>query len=147
MRSPTIYQTGPTQDARATAALGTRIAAVMTRFSGSMTFAVLHAIWFAFWILYNLLAPSPFDPFPFGLLTLIVSLEAIFLSTFVLISQNRESSRSNERAQQDFRTNVFSESMSELIAEHLGITSKQVEDRYKQRMSEATKQDAADPMT
>jgi len=54
---------------------------------------VFHVVWFAGWILANTgaLGIRPFDPFPFGLLTLIVSLEAIFLSIFVLMAQSRES--------------------------------------------------------
>jgi uncharacterized membrane protein len=71
-----------------------RVADVITEFSGSMAFVYLHAVWFAFWILANAgaLRPlvHPFDPFPYGLLTMVVSLEAIFLSTFILISQNRQ---------------------------------------------------------
>ena len=67
-----------------------RIANGMTDFSGSMAFFYLHIVWFCVWILLNTghLGLPQFDPFPYGLLTMIVSLEAIFLSTFVLISQN-----------------------------------------------------------
>jgi DNA-binding response OmpR family regulator len=67
-----------------------RIANVMTDLSGSMAFFYVHIVWFLIWILINtghFWIPA-FDPFPYGLLTMIVSLEAIFLSTFVLISQN-----------------------------------------------------------
>jgi uncharacterized membrane protein len=60
-----------------------RIADKITAFSGSMGFVYLHAIWFASWIIFKV------EHYPYGLLTMIVSLEAIFLSTFVLISQNR----------------------------------------------------------
>jgi uncharacterized membrane protein len=71
-----------------------KLADAITAFAGSMGFVYLHAIWFAFWIGANagLLKPfvHPFDPFPYGLLTMLVSLEAIFLSTFILISQNRQ---------------------------------------------------------
>lgn len=63
--------------------LSDRIADVVTRFAGSMGFVAVHIVWFAAWIALRV------EPFPFGLLTMIVSLEAIFLSTFVLISQNR----------------------------------------------------------
>jgi uncharacterized membrane protein len=62
--------------------------------AASPPFLVVHALWFAIWILWNVgaLGGYPvFDPFPFGLLTLIVSLEAIFLTIFVLMAQNRES--------------------------------------------------------
>jgi uncharacterized membrane protein len=60
-----------------------RIADAITRFAGSMTFVYLHVIWFGCWIGLGV------ENYPFGLLTMIVSLEAIFLSTFVMISQNR----------------------------------------------------------
>jgi len=60
-----------------------KIADAITRFSGSMTFVYIHIIWFATWIGFGV------EKYPFGLLTMIVSLEAIFLSTFVMISQNR----------------------------------------------------------
>lgn len=67
-----------------------RIANGMTTFSGSMSFFYLHIVWFFAWIAINTgsIGVAVFDPFPYGLLTMIVSLEAIFLSTFVLISQN-----------------------------------------------------------
>ena len=60
-----------------------RIADVITRFAGSMAFVYFHIIWFAVWIIFGI------EGYPYGLLTMIVSLEAIFLSTFVMISQNR----------------------------------------------------------
>jgi len=60
-----------------------RIADAITRFAGSMLFVYVHIVWFALWIGFRA------EKFPFGLLTMIVSLEAIFLSTFVMISQNR----------------------------------------------------------
>ncbi|HEX6558948.1 MAG TPA: DUF1003 domain-containing protein [Longimicrobiales bacterium] len=70
-----------------------RVADRLTRFASSAAFLTLHVLWFAGWIVFNtgLLPIRPFDPFPFGLLTMIVSLEAIFLSIFVLMTQNRES--------------------------------------------------------
>ena len=71
-----------------------RIADRITELAGSMRFVYAHMIWFGLWIVINVgllgfLFGKGFDPFPFGLLTMIVSLEAIFLSTFVMISQNR----------------------------------------------------------
>ena len=83
------------QQMEASRRLQDRVADRVTRWSGSMAFAGLHAAWFAGWIVVNLgLTPlRPFDPFPFGLLTMIVSLEATFLSTFVVISQNRADER------------------------------------------------------
>ena len=70
-----------------------RIADRLTRIAASTLFLVLHVVWFLAWILSNTGAFGlrPFDPFPFGLLTMIVSLEAIFLSIFVLMAQSRES--------------------------------------------------------
>jgi uncharacterized membrane protein len=67
-----------------------RIANTMTSFSGSMVFFYVHILWFLIWFLLNTghLGVIPFDPYPYGFLTMVVSLEAIFLATFVLISQN-----------------------------------------------------------
>jgi len=70
-----------------------RVADAITTFAGSMMFVYIHVLWFAVWITINKILPTKFDPFPFGLLTMIVSLEAIFLSTFVMISQNRADSK------------------------------------------------------
>jgi uncharacterized membrane protein len=64
-----------------------RLADVITRFAGSMTFVIVHIVWFSSWIVLRV------EAFPYGLLTMIVSLEAIFLSTFLLISQNRADDR------------------------------------------------------
>jgi uncharacterized membrane protein len=69
-------------EARA-ASIQNRIADAITRFAGSMAFVYFHIIWFAVWIICGV------EGYPYGLLTMIVSLEAIFLSTFVMISQNR----------------------------------------------------------
>jgi uncharacterized membrane protein len=63
--------------------LQNRIADAITAFAGSMVFVYVHVVWFAVWIGFRV------EKYPFGLLTMIVSLEAIFLSTFVMISQNR----------------------------------------------------------
>jgi uncharacterized membrane protein len=65
------------------ASIQNRIADAITRFAGSMAFVYFHILWFAVWIIFGI------EGYPFGLLTMIVSLEAIFLSTFVMISQNR----------------------------------------------------------
>ena len=65
----------------------------LNTFASSTPFLVVHAVWFGTWILWNsgVLPVKQFDPFPFGLLTMVVSLEAIFLSIFVLMAQQRES--------------------------------------------------------
>lgn len=70
-----------------------KVAERVTDFAGSMPFAYYHVGWFSFWILANhgIIPGVPiFDPFPYGLLTMIVSLEAIFLSTFIMVAQNRQ---------------------------------------------------------
>jgi len=76
------------------------LADAITDFSGRMQFFYYHVVWFSLWIIVNTgwVGIQPFDPFPFGLLTMIVSLEAIFLATFVLISQNRLSVEADRRA-------------------------------------------------
>ena len=101
-----------------------------TAFSGSLPFVYLHAVWFLVWLMVNLGAFGSklvFDPFPFGLLTLIVSLEAIFLSAFVLISQNRQAARADIRSELDYETNVRSEIWSRAIAAKLGVDLAEVE--------------------
>ncbi len=88
-----------------------RLADFITAFSGSMLFVYAHMVWFAVWVVLNLglVGFQPFDPFPFGLLTLVVSLEAIFLSTFVLLSQNRQAAVTDQRADMDLQINLLAE--------------------------------------
>ncbi len=100
------------------------VADAITRFAGSMSFVYLHLGWFALWIVLNvglLGATAIFDAFPFGLLTMVVSLEAIFLATFVMISQNREAIRAEVRATLDFETNLTAEILVRAIATHVGV--------------------------
>ncbi len=78
----------------------TRLADWVTNFVGSWTFVIIHIVWFAAWIIFKV------EDFPYGLLTMIVSLEAILLSTFIMISQNRQSDRDRAQAQADYETNV-----------------------------------------
>jgi CRP/FNR family cyclic AMP-dependent transcriptional regulator len=80
-------------------------------FSGSMPFLAISILWFAVWIIVNTynVGIRQFDPYPFGLLTMIVSLEAIFLSIFVLISQNRQAEKDRIRANIDYEVNVKAE--------------------------------------
>jgi uncharacterized membrane protein len=102
----------------------------ITTIAGSMRFVYIHVIWFGVWIALNVgLAgfDHEFDEFPFGLLTMIVSLEAIFLSTFVMISQNRQAARSDLRSQLDFENNIRGEIWSVHIGEALGLDVDHVE--------------------
>jgi len=107
-----------------------RLADTITTFSGRMVFVYVHIIWFGLWILLNTgrLGIPPFDPFPYGLLTMIVSLEAIFLSTFVLISQNRLSEEAEGRANLSLQIGMLTEhettrilQMLDAIQDKLGI--------------------------
>lgn len=97
------------EDSRKTAQ--DRLADALTRFSGNMWFVYLHVFWFALWIADNTgwIGSWIFDPYPFGLLTLIVSLEAIFLSTFVLISQNRAAAVADMRSDLDLQIDLLAE--------------------------------------
>jgi uncharacterized membrane protein len=107
-----------------------RIADTITAFSGTMQFVYIHAAWFTVWIVCNegLFGQSAvWDPYPFGLLTMIVSLEAIFLSTFVMVSQNRQAARDKVRADLDFETNIRSEVWSMHMGRALGVDAKVVE--------------------
>jgi len=80
-----------------------RLADTITRFAGSMDFVYLSIVWYGLWI------AIPLEEYPFGLLTMIVSLEAIFLSTFILISQNRQAEKDRVRSNIDYEVNVKAE--------------------------------------
>ncbi|WP_405952497.1 DUF1003 domain-containing protein [Streptomyces prunicolor] len=116
-----------------------RVADAITAFAGTMLFVYLHALWFAVWIALNeglLGRAGIFDPYPYGLLTMIVSLEAIFLSTFVMVSQNRQAARENVRADLDFETNLRSEVWSAHIGAALGLDPREVEQRVQELLTE-----------
>lgn len=86
------------------------VAEAIARFCGSMTFVWVHVIWFGVWIILNSVpGVRHIDPFPFTFLTLVVSLEAIFLSTFILISQNHDTKISERRNHLDLQINLLSE--------------------------------------
>ena len=88
-----------------------KIADWIAWFSGSMPFLLINAVWFIGWITVNVfpLGIPAFDPYPFGLLTMIVSLEAIFLSCFVLISQNRQAEKDHVRSDVEYEVNIKAE--------------------------------------
>ena len=103
----------------------------VTRFCGSMPFVWVHVIWFAVWIVGNTALPiGPIDPYPFSFLTLVVSLEAIFLSTFIMISENRKSRIDERRSHLDLQINLLAEqentkmlTLLEAIAKKVGADS------------------------
>ena len=90
--------------------LADRVAEFVARFCGSITFVWIHALLFAAWIGWNALPGlAHFDPYPFTFLTLCVSLEAIFLSSFILISQNYEMRITERRSRLDLQINLLAE--------------------------------------
>jgi uncharacterized membrane protein len=109
-----------------------RIADRITRFCGSMVFVWVHVLWFSVWIIANTVMPiKPLDPYPFSFLTLVVSLEAIFLSTFILISENRQARIDERRNHLDLQINLLAEQentktlqLLEQIANKLGVDAK-----------------------
>jgi uncharacterized membrane protein len=89
-----------------------RVSDALTRATGSAPFVIAHAIGFTAWILLNIGGVphvTPFDPYPFSFLTLVVSLEAIFLSVFVLMSQNRMTRQADKRAHLDLQIDLLAE--------------------------------------
>jgi uncharacterized membrane protein len=139
-----------------------RMADAIARFCGSFTCVWVHLIWFGGWVVINVLPGVPhFDPFPFTFLTLVVSLEAIFLSTFILISQNHETRLSERRNQLDLQINLLTEQentkmlkLLERIAEKVGartdddpslhvLEEATRPEKLVEQIEEATKQTAA----
>jgi uncharacterized membrane protein len=104
-----------------------RIGDVISAITGSVPFGVVHALWFLAWGLINtgtIPGIEPFDPFPFGFLTLVVSLEAIFLSVFVLMSQNRMTRQADKRAHLDLQIDLLAEQELTTILHMLGALCK-----------------------
>jgi uncharacterized membrane protein len=97
-----------------------KIADSITEYAGTIGFFLLHVLWFTFWILANTGWFGPkymFDPFPYGLLTMIVSLEAIFLSTIILMSQNVASKKNEMRSEHEYQVNLETEkNVAEILA-------------------------------
>ena len=88
-----------------------RIADAITGFFGSIVFIWLHVLWFSLWIIFNLTlwGYEPLDPFPFTFLTMIVSLEAIFLSAFILMSENRQARLADRRSRVNLQVDMIAE--------------------------------------
>jgi CRP/FNR family transcriptional regulator, cyclic AMP receptor protein len=117
--------------------LGARLSDLLTAVAGDIRFVYFSAVWFIIWIVLNAeLIPGlkAFDPFPYGLLTMVVSLEAIFLSLFVLISQNRQAARERVRNDIEYEVNLKAEveirelskqvdDLQELMLQHLSSLS------------------------
>jgi uncharacterized membrane protein len=91
--------------------LAERIGDVIAREAGKIWFIALHFVWFAVWVAFNLTprGKTVFDPFPFPFLTMLVSLESIFLSLFILMSQNRSAQQADQRNHLELQINLLSE--------------------------------------
>jgi len=115
-----------------------RIADWIAWFSGSMPFLMINGGWFIIWIIINTFAVgiAAFDPYPFGLLTMIVSLEAIFLSCFVLISQNRQAEKDRVRSDIEYEVNI----KAELEIAHLHEKTDRIYENMMARFSSLEKQ-------
>src|SRR6202022_102616 len=108
-----------------------RASDTIVKFIGSLTFLLLHALLVAAWTLINLnVIPGikPFDPFPFGILALVVSSESVFLTIFVLISQSRMARQSERRSHLDLQVGMLSEQelttilqMLQKLCQHVGV--------------------------
>jgi uncharacterized membrane protein len=130
------------EDASRRRSLADRISDVIAGFAGTVTFVLLHLGWFAVWATINagLIPGVPaFDPYPFSLLCMIVSMEGVLLSTFVLIKQNRMSARADERNHLGLQVSLLSEQevtkviqMLEGISAHLGIEREVVDSETKE---------------
>lgn len=92
---------------------GDKVSDVVANFVGSWPFTIIHVIWFLIWIL------VPVEPFPYGLLTMTVSLEAIFLTTLVMMSENRQAERDRTQAEADYETNLKAKEEIEELQERL----------------------------
>jgi uncharacterized membrane protein len=126
--------------------LGERVSDAITGFIGSIAFVVFHILLFIGWGIVNLnFIPgiAEFDPFPFGILTLIVSAEGVFITIFILIGQNRMSRQSDRRAHLDLQVSILAEQemtmmlrMQQKLCEHFGVDTAVIEDEAEQLMSE-----------
>ncbi len=102
-----------------------KISSLISSLAGSQWFTLFHVVWFGGWLLYNIVgvrvlpARMVFDPYPFGLLTLIVSLEAIFLSIFVMVTQNRQAEKDRIQIDLDYQINLKAHTEIMLLARRL----------------------------
>lgn len=135
------------QAARRQVSLSERISTRITDFAGSMYFVGLHLGAFTIWAAWNLAAPAQlrFDPFPFGLLTMFVSLEGVFLATFVLITQNRLLAHSERRDHLALQVNMLAEQeltaalrMLRQLCEGAGVHPQTVDQRRVESLMEET---------
>lgn len=128
-----------------------RLTDAVSGVAGSPTFIVAHGLWFSAWIGGNTIGGLRFDPYPFNLLTLAVSLEAIILTGFVLMSQARMTQQADKRAHLDLQVNLLAEQeltailrMQCLMAERAGIDIAKVDPRMHALRNRTNVQELAD---
>lgn len=124
-----------------------KVSHAIGRFVGSLAFVLVHLAWFVAWSVWNAAAPPPlrFDPYPYGLLTFIVSMEGVLVGTFVLIAQNRMARQSDQREHLDLQVDLLSEQemtvairMLRRISERLGIPPESDEAERAEKLTEET---------
>jgi uncharacterized membrane protein len=106
---------------------GEKLSELIAAFCGSTIFVYVNGLWFGGWIFANSVMSEPFDPFPFTFLTLVVSLEAIFLSIFILISQNNETKLTERRNHLDLQINILAEQENTRMLELLQLIANRVD--------------------
>src|ERR1700687_5263339 len=119
-----------------------RVIAAVTRVAGSTTFIVVHAVWFTIWIALNTTRYA-FDAYPFSLLNLVVALEAVFLTSVVLMTQNQMARLTDRRAQLDLQVNLLAEQeltamlhMLHGLCAHAGVKVTIRDERVQQLLTE-----------
>lgn len=129
------------------ASTGARLGQVISDAVGTLQFVILQSVLMAGWTMWNWLAPRPwrFDPYPYGLLTFIVSLEGVFIATFVLIAQNRMSRQSDERDHLNLQISMLAEQemtlmlrMLRRVSERLEIAPESQEQARAEKLAEET---------
>ena len=130
-----------------------RFTDAITALAGSRAFIIGHAVWFAVWIAVNTTVSRPFDPYPFGLLMLIVSLEAIFLSAAVLMTQNHMQRIADKRAHLDLQVNLLAEQelttmlkMLTQISQRLGVEVAAADPSVEQHLKDTDIQTISDAL-
>jgi uncharacterized membrane protein len=132
-----------------------RVSDRITAFAGSITFVVLHVVWFAAWVLWNrgleAVGRTPFDPYPFIFLNLALSIEAVLLATFVLITQNRQARQSDQWAHLGLQVNLLAEQeatkmlrMLQAISERLGLDEPQRDKELKEMIAKTRIEEIAE---
>ncbi len=121
------------EDALKRRTVADHISDVIANFVGSIPFVAIHVLWFGVWVGLNA-GLWKFDPYPFQLLCMLVSLEGVLLSTFVLIKQNRMSQRADQRSHLDLQINLLAEKevtkvlqLQRLICQRLGIREAEID--------------------